>query len=74
MICNGILPIDQLRDHVPPISVVVKRISADTFEETYGIQLPRATVSGMRLLLIQGLVADLRDQAGVHGRVSLRSR
>eukprot|EP00949_MAST-11_sp_MAST-11-sp1_P003405 g3405.t1 len=49
MICNGILPIDQLRDHVPPISVVVKRISADTFEETYGIELPRATVSGMRL-------------------------
>ena len=23
MICNGILPIDQMRDHTPPVSMVI---------------------------------------------------
>ena len=25
MICNGILPIDQMRDHIPPVSMVTTR-------------------------------------------------
>ncbi|KAL8188338.1 UNVERIFIED_CONTAM: large subunit GTPase 1 [Gekko kuhli] len=35
MVCSGILPIDQMRDHLPP------RIPRDVLEATYGINLVR---------------------------------
>lgn len=41
MICNGILPIDQMRDHVPPMSLVCQRIPWHCLEATYGIKLPQ---------------------------------
>lgn len=41
MICNGILPIDQMRDHVPPVSLVCQRIPRHLLEATYGIRLPQ---------------------------------
>jgi large subunit GTPase 1 len=37
MIVDGILPIDQMRDHRSPIAVVCERISRRTFELLYGI-------------------------------------
>jgi len=40
MICNGILPIDQMRDHLHPVSLLCKRIARDVFESHYGIVLP----------------------------------
>ena len=40
MICNGILPIDQMRDHVPAVSLVCHRIPGHVLEATYGIRLP----------------------------------
>uniref|UniRef100_A0A8D2B1Q5 Large subunit GTPase 1 homolog n=1 Tax=Sciurus vulgaris TaxID=55149 RepID=A0A8D2B1Q5_SCIVU len=39
MICNGILPIDQMRDHVPPISLVCQHIPRRVLEATYGINI-----------------------------------
>ncbi|XP_036059808.1 large subunit GTPase 1 homolog [Onychomys torridus] len=39
MICNGILPIDQMRDHVPPISLVCQNIPRHVLEATYGINI-----------------------------------
>lgn len=37
MILNGILPIDQMRDHVPPVNVLCTQIPRHTLEDKYGI-------------------------------------
>ena len=39
MICSGILPIDQMRDHVPAISLVCQNIPRRILEATYGIDI-----------------------------------
>ncbi|XP_036731261.2 large subunit GTPase 1 homolog [Manis pentadactyla] len=39
MTCNGILPIDQMRDHVPPVSLVCQNIPRHVLEATYGISI-----------------------------------
>lgn len=39
MITNGILPIDQMQDHLPPTAVVCKNIPRRLLENTYGIML-----------------------------------
>ncbi|XP_044525435.1 large subunit GTPase 1 homolog [Gracilinanus agilis] len=41
MVCSGILPIDQMRDHVPPVSLVCQHIPRHVLEATYGIRLIR---------------------------------
>ncbi|XP_055844975.1 large subunit GTPase 1 homolog [Episyrphus balteatus] len=37
MILNGILPIDQMRDHVPPVNLLCARIPKHILEDKYGI-------------------------------------
>ncbi|XP_063478071.1 large subunit GTPase 1 homolog isoform X1 [Symphalangus syndactylus] len=39
MTCSGILPIDQMRDHVPPVSLVCQNIPRHVLEATYGINI-----------------------------------
>ncbi|XP_037693892.1 large subunit GTPase 1 homolog [Choloepus didactylus] len=39
MICSGILPIDQMRDHIPPVSLVCQNIPRHVLEATYGINI-----------------------------------
>ncbi|KAM6921453.1 large subunit GTPase 1 homolog [Xenentodon cancila] len=41
MICSGILPIDQMRDHVPAVCHVCQTIPRHVFEGTYGINIIR---------------------------------
>lgn len=41
MICSGILPIDQMRDHVPAASLVCQTIPRYVLEGTYGINIIR---------------------------------
>ncbi|XP_050307029.1 large subunit GTPase 1 homolog [Anthonomus grandis grandis] len=41
MILNGILPIDQMRDHVPPVNLVSKLVPRHVLEDKYGILLPK---------------------------------
>ncbi|XP_037105568.1 large subunit GTPase 1 homolog [Syngnathus acus] len=41
MICCGILPIDQMRDHVPAASLVCQTIPRHVLEGTYGINVIR---------------------------------
>lgn len=41
MIINGILPIDQMRDHVPPVNLLATLIPRHIIEDTYGIMLPQ---------------------------------
>lgn len=43
MIVNGILPIDHMRDFVPPVTLVCQYICRNELETTYGILLPRPT-------------------------------
>lgn len=40
MILNGILPIDQMRDHIPPITLLANLIPKYVIEDMYGIMLP----------------------------------
>ncbi|GLE01662.1 hypothetical protein PINS_up010496 [Pythium insidiosum] len=45
MYCCGVLPISQLRDHVGPCDLMVRRISKRFFERTYGIKIPISKVA-----------------------------
>ncbi|KAK7093774.1 large subunit GTPase 1 homolog [Littorina saxatilis] len=40
LVVNGILPIDQLIDSEPPVSLVCERIGREAFQGTYNINLP----------------------------------
>lgn len=40
LVCNGVLPIDQLRDHIPPVSLVCQRVPKFFLEAVYGIHIP----------------------------------
>ncbi|XP_035696454.1 large subunit GTPase 1 homolog [Branchiostoma floridae] len=40
MVVSGILPIDQMRDHLPPTSLVCRHIPRHVLERTYGVNLP----------------------------------
>lgn len=44
LICDGVLPIDQMREYSAPVALVVKRIPADILEATYGLTIRRKTV------------------------------
>ncbi|KAL1917031.1 uncharacterized protein VTP21DRAFT_5229 [Calcarisporiella thermophila] len=39
MVCNGVLPIDQLREHTGPAALVARRIPKNILEAVYGIQI-----------------------------------
>ncbi len=39
LVCDGVLPIDQLREHTGPISLVVRRIPKKVLEATYGLNI-----------------------------------
>lgn len=41
MIINGILPIDQMRDHVPPINLVISLMPRHVLQAQYGIMIPK---------------------------------
>ncbi|RKP31907.1 P-loop containing nucleoside triphosphate hydrolase protein [Metschnikowia bicuspidata] len=43
LVCNGVLPIDQLREHIPPSSLVCQRIPKFYLEAVYGIHIPIQT-------------------------------
>ncbi len=40
MVCCGILPIDQLREHTPPVALVAQRMPRPILEGMYGIKIP----------------------------------
>lgn len=39
MICDGVLPIDQMREYSAPVDLVCRRIPRDILEATYGIRI-----------------------------------
>lgn len=40
LVCNGVLPIDQLREHIPPVALLCQRIPKFYLEAIYGIHIP----------------------------------
>ena len=40
MVVWGVLPIDQMRDHVPPVNLVAHLLPRPVLERTYGLTLP----------------------------------
>lgn len=41
MLCSGVLPINQMREHVSPIDVILSRVPQVWLEALYGIQIIR---------------------------------
>ncbi|CAG8633779.1 14651_t:CDS:2, partial [Racocetra fulgida] len=39
MVCNGVLPIDQLREHTGPVALIAQRIPKAVLEAIYGIKI-----------------------------------
>ena len=65
MVLQGILPIDQLRDHVPVVSLLVSRIPAHVMEAKYGLVLPRGSeVTSERLLTAYGTLRGFMTAGG----------
>jgi len=48
LVLNGILPVDQLRDHIPPLELMLQQIPVNVLESTYGINI---NVSDQRAVL-----------------------
>jgi ribosome biogenesis GTPase A len=44
MVVNGVLPIDNMRDHVSPVRLLCQRIPRAVLEKYYGIRLPASGV------------------------------
>jgi len=44
LVCNGVLPIDQLREHTGPVELVCQRIPKFFLEAVYGIAIPTKPV------------------------------
>jgi large subunit GTPase 1 len=40
LVCNGVLPIDELREHTGPVQIVTQRIPKFFLEAVYGISIP----------------------------------
>jgi large subunit GTPase 1 len=40
LVCNGILPIDQLRDVFPPLEELCRRVSKEQIADVYGLNFP----------------------------------
>jgi large subunit GTPase 1 len=39
LVCDGVLPIDQLREYTGPVALVTKRLPKDVLELTYGLYI-----------------------------------
>ncbi|KEI42182.1 uncharacterized protein L969DRAFT_69020 [Mixia osmundae IAM 14324] len=39
LVCDGVLPIDQMREHTGPVSLVTQRIPHDVLQATYGLRI-----------------------------------
>ena len=44
LVCDGVLPIDQMREHTGPATLLVKRIPVQVLELTYGLRINRRGV------------------------------
>lgn len=40
MMCCGVLPIDKIKEYIPPITLIVNRVPKEVLENVYKIKLP----------------------------------
>ena len=45
MVCDGVLPIDQMREHTAPVELVTHRIPKSVLEGIYGLRIPILPIS-----------------------------
>jgi len=65
MVLQGILPIDQLRDHVPPITQLLGHVPRHVFESKYGLVLPRdGQLTSEQLLTAYGTLRGFMTAGG----------
>ena len=69
MVLQGILPIDQLRDHVPAINLLLSHVPPHVFESRYGLVLPRSEgghvgLTSERLLTAHGTLRGFMTAGG----------
>jgi ribosome biogenesis GTPase A len=72
MVCDGVLPIDQMREYTGPTTLVIKRIMKEVIEATYGldIQVKGVEDGGDGVLRAEDL---LSTYAGTSTRFAIRS-
>ena len=63
------MPIDQLRDHVPAITLLLSHVPSHVFESKYGLVLPRvegenASLSSEKLLTAYGTLRGFMTAGG----------
>lgn len=76
LVCDGVLPIDQMREHTGPISLVIQRIPKSILEATYGLQLPTlpseeggdGTITASQLLTTYAIARGVFTGGGGMGR------
>jgi len=39
LVCDGVLPIDQLRDYASPVTLIANRLPKEILEATYGLTI-----------------------------------
>lgn len=44
LVCDGVLPIDQMREHTAPVTLVAQRIPKEHLEAVYGLRVPTLPV------------------------------
>ncbi|KAG8750346.1 hypothetical protein FRC12_012925, partial [Ceratobasidium sp. 428] len=44
LVCDGVLPIDQMREYVGPVGLIVRRVQRAVLEGTYGLRIRRRGV------------------------------
>jgi len=44
LVCDGVLPVDQLREHTGPVALIAKRLPREILEATYGLTIKTLSV------------------------------
>lgn len=45
LVCDGVLPIDQMREHTGPVALITKRIPQEVLEGMYGLKIVTLPIS-----------------------------
>ncbi|KAK6061010.1 ribosomal L27e protein [Cooperia oncophora] len=66
MFLNGILPVDQMREHFGPIALLLSRIPVSFFEHTYSVMLPEnSEPSALNLLTSIAFMRGFMSASGI---------
>ncbi|KTW31602.1 hypothetical protein T552_00240 [Pneumocystis carinii B80] len=74
LVCNGVLSIDQLKDYISPIALIISRISKEVLEMIYGISLQIRTVDedGIGILSAEEFIEKYASSRGIDKCIASR--